>query len=82
MRRARLLHWNPQGNVDAHEFAKALEYLGLHTAEGGLPGAGGLPEAVVMGLFDRYDTDRSGSVDYDEFCSAILKENPRMVKMT
>ena len=70
------------GSVDVHEFAKALEYLGLHTAEGGLPGVGGLPMDVVTGLFERYDNDNSGHVDYEEFCGAILKENTKMTKMT
>lgn len=54
------------GSVDQHEFAKALEYLGLHTADGGLPGSGGLPTDVVVGLFERYDKDQSGHVDYEE----------------
>jgi hypothetical protein len=44
------------GCVDRKEFTKALEYLGLHTADTGLPGVGGLPADVVNGLFDRYDT--------------------------
>lgn len=70
------------GSVDVHEFTKALEYLGLHTAEGGLPGAGGLPVDVVTGLFERYDKDKSGHIDYEEFCGAILTENTRMTKMT
>ena len=68
------------GSVDIHEFEKALEHLGLHTADGGLPGAGGLPTAVVHGLFYRYDTDGSGHVDYEEFCAAVLQED-RMHKM-
>ena len=68
------------GSVDIHEFEKALEHLGLHTADGGLPGAGGLPTAVVHGLFFRYDTDGSGHVDYEEFCAAVLQDD-RMHKM-
>ena len=58
----------------------SLEHLGLHTAEGGLPGAGGLPVEVVQALFRRYDADCSGHVDYEEFSTAILQED-RMHKM-
>lgn len=67
------------GCVDRGEFMKALEYLGLHTAENGLPGSGGLPSEVVHGLFDRYDTSGDGQVDYNEFCAAIVKDVPQDV---
>ena len=66
------------GEVDIHEFIKALEYIGLHTAEHGLPGEGGNPRDVVEALFRRYDLDGSGTIDYDEFCNAILKEQSEM----
>ena len=36
----------------------------------------------LRGLFERYDKDKSGHVDYEEFCGAILTENARITKMT
>lgn len=60
------------GAVDIHEFKKALEYIGLHTAEAGLPGQGGMPSAVIEGLFAQYDKDGSGQLDYNEFVESLL----------
>ena len=61
------------GSVDFKEFSLALEHLGLHTEDEGLPGQGGLPLNVMQGLFRRYDEDDSGSLDYDEFAAVMLK---------
>jgi hypothetical protein len=63
------------GTVDYHEFNKALEYLGLHTEDEGLEGHGGLPRAVVVALFERYDTSGDGMVEYEEFCEALLSSD-------
>jgi len=68
------------GNVDLTEFALALEHLGLHTEEKGLPGQGGLPMSTVKALFRRYDKDDSGSVDYEEFAVQLLQDG-KMHKM-
>ena len=61
------------GSVDFKEFTAALESLGLHTAEDGLAGQGGVPQNVVRQLFSRYDKDGSGEVDYAEFYNELLK---------
>ena len=61
------------GSVDYHEFSLALEHLGLHQADEGLPGMGGLAPGLVRALFNRYDEDGSGSVEYDEFCKTLTK---------
>jgi len=61
------------GSVDFKEFTAALESLGLHTAENGLAGQGGVPQNVVRQLFSRYDKDGSGEVDYAEFYDKLLK---------
>ena len=47
------------GNVDCHEFLKAMERFGLHVRGKGKMGIGGLKESVVLALFDRYDKDAS-----------------------
>ena len=64
-----LLH---AGSVDKMEFLKAMERFGLHVRGKGRPGVGGLPENVVLALFDRYDVDNSGSLTFREFSSAFL----------
>lgn len=60
------------GAVDKAEFLKAMERFGLHVRGKGRPGIGGFPEAVVLGLFDRYDQDGSGTLSFREFSSAFL----------
>ena len=60
------------GSVDKMEFLKAMERFGLHVRGKGRPGVGGLPENVVLALFDRYDVDNSGSLTFREFSSAFL----------
>jgi hypothetical protein len=57
--------------VSINEFISALERYGLHVA-GRRPGAGGLPMSVVQGLFDKYDTDSSGSLNYKEFTEGLF----------
>ena len=37
----------------------------------GLRGNGGLPPEVVRALFDRYDADASGELDYEEFVKML-----------
>jgi Ca2+-binding EF-hand superfamily protein len=60
------------GNVDCHEFLKAMERFGLHVRGKGKMGIGGLKESVVLALFDRYDKDASGTLDFREFSAAFL----------
>ena len=62
------------GAISCKEFKKALECLGLHSSESGLPGFGGYPEAVVEGLFASYDKDGSGEIDYNESVEQLLKD--------
>lgn len=54
------------GYVDKPEFLRAMERFGLHVRGHGKAGIGGLPEAVVLALFDRYDEDGSVS-PYETF---------------
>lgn len=67
-------------SVDFKEFSLALEHLGLHQEDKGLPGQGGLPTAVVEALFKRYDADGSGQLEYNEFAAAIMQPS-KMTKM-
>lgn len=63
---------NLSGTVDIKEFTKALECLGLHTAENGLPGQGGVPQIVVNGLFARYDTDGAPCPEADGHVQVLI----------
>ena len=58
-------------NVSINEFIAALERYGMHVA-GRRPGAGGLPMNVVQSLFDKYDIDGSGTIDYKEFTKGLF----------
>jgi len=40
----------------------------------GVPGGGGVREEVLRGLFDRYDSDASGSLTYTQFSSGLFKD--------
>ena len=60
------------GAVSMSEFVKTLERFGMHVA-GQRPGIGGLPMDVVQSLFDKYDKDSSGQIDYKEFTAALFK---------
>ena len=44
-------------------------------ATGARPGVGGLPEEVVLALFERYDTDRSGTLSFREFSHGVLSKH-------
>lgn len=56
------------GLIDEKEFCLALERFGLHTQQHGLQGgAGGLSKEVVTALFDSFDADNSGYLDYQEY---------------
>jgi len=68
------------GSVDMREFSLALEHLGLHQADAGLPGQGGLAPGVVGALFRRYDVDGSGHLEYAEFRDAMLAPD-KLTKM-
>ena len=48
------------GGVSVDEFIKALERFGMHV-QGMRPGVGGLPKDTVQALFNKYDTDGSGT---------------------
>jgi hypothetical protein len=62
------------GCVSLTEFIKALERFGMHVA-GQRPGIGGLGMDVVTSLFDKYDKDSSGAIDYKEFTAALFKSD-------
>lgn len=59
------------GQVSINEFIKALERFGMHV-QGQRPGIGGLPLEVVQALFDKYDKDASGAIDYKEFTTGLF----------
>ena len=60
------------GAIESGEFLKAMERFGLHVRGKGKVGIGGFKESVVLALFDRYDKDASGSLDFREFSNAFL----------
>ena len=66
---------NGNGLVDKPEFLRAMERFGLPVRGKGRAGIGGLPQAVVFALFDRYDTDASGTLSFREFSSVFLKRH-------
>jgi len=66
---------NGNGVVDKQEFLRAMERFGLPVRGKGRAGIGGLPEAVVFALFDRYDSDASGSLSFREFSTVFLKRH-------
>jgi len=61
------------GVVDKTEFLRAMERFGLPVKGKGRAGLGGLPEAVVFALFDRYDTDGNGGLTFREFSNVFTK---------
>lgn len=50
------------GSVDFDEFSHALEHMGLHTRDHGLPGWGGVKPGVMRMLFDKFDADQGGTI--------------------
>ena len=71
----KLFDANASGQIEPKEFLQAMERFGLHVRGKGRPGIGGLPEAVVMALFERYDKDGSGTLSFREFSSAFVSRN-------
>lgn len=51
------------GAVDCAQFGRVLEKTGM-----------GLPDDQLRPLFESYDTDSSGSLDYTEFAVAVFGE--------
>lgn len=68
----KLFDENGSGQIDRSEFLKAMERFGVPVRGKGKQGIGGYPESVVMALFDRYDKDGSGSLNFREFSSGLL----------
>lgn len=64
---------NKNGVVCFSEFVKAMERFGLSPAP---PGSrfGGVPLDVLQGLFDRYDSDGSGALSYQQFAAGLFAE--------
>ena len=69
------------GSVDLEEFCKALEHLGLHCQDVGLPGWGGVPQSVMRAQFERFDADSSGTIEYDEFLTILVSTDDTQTKM-
>ena len=65
---------NNSGGVDLDEFIKALERFGMHVV-GMRKGVGGLPKETVQALFNKYDSDGSGSISYKEFTDALFADD-------
>ena len=57
------------GGVSYQEFVSALERFGLQVTSELIPGrsSGGVRGDVMRALFDRYNTDGSESLSYEEF---------------
>ena len=53
-----------KGAVDFNQFQRVLEKTGMY-----------YPETQLRPLFDIYDRDRSGSLDYQEFAIAVFGED-------
>lgn len=60
------------GFLELREFVKAMERFGLHVDGHGCAGHGGLPEALVLGFFGRYDTEGSGRLNARLFVETFL----------
>ena len=69
---------NKSGTVDFDEFVNALEKFGMHVAGGRRKGVGGLPIDTVRALFDKYDTDHSGALEYKEFTRGIFADDDKL----
>jgi Ca2+-binding EF-hand superfamily protein len=54
---------NNNGTVEPNEFAKAVEKIGIMIPT----------QQDLMSLFNLYDKDRSGSLDYKEFASEVFQ---------
>jgi hypothetical protein len=53
--------------IDFDEFCSSLERFGLHIKDRGLKGgAGGMNTSIARALFDRFDSDGSGTISYVE----------------
>jgi len=64
---------NKSGTVSMDEFMLGLEKFGMHV-EGRRPGPGGSRLSLVQGLFDKYDVDASGALNYHDFVEAMLSK--------
>lgn len=64
-------------SISIDEFIKALERFGMHV-QGRRPGVGGLPLGVVQALFDKYDADGSGCIDYTEFTKGLFRKDDEL----
>ena len=60
------------GGVSVDEFIKALERFGMHV-QGMRPGVGGLPKDTVQALFNKYDTDGSGTCLPSDFRETAIE---------
>eukprot|EP00322_Chrysochromulina_rotalis_P019186 CAMPEP_0115840642 /NCGR_PEP_ID=MMETSP0287-20121206/6877_1 /TAXON_ID=412157 /ORGANISM="Chrysochromulina rotalis, Strain UIO044" /LENGTH=402 /DNA_ID=CAMNT_0003294261 /DNA_START=20 /DNA_END=1228 /DNA_ORIENTATION=- len=60
------------GEVDFHEFTRAMERFGLAVAQPGQKGSGGVPPAALRGLFNRYNADGSSCISYLEFSDGLF----------
>lgn len=60
------------GEVNFHEFTRAMERFGLTLAQPGQKGSGGVPPEVLRGLFDRYNRDQSDAISYLEFADGLF----------
>jgi hypothetical protein len=64
---------NKSGTVSMDEFMLGLEKFGMHV-EGRRQGPGGSRMSLVQGLFDKYDVDASGALNYHDFVEAMLSK--------
>ena len=62
------------GTIEMPEFLRALERFGLHTSTTGLKGGrGGVDDIAVRALFESFDADGNGYLDYAEFEEKLLQ---------
>jgi hypothetical protein len=66
---------NGSGRVSFKEFVSALERFGLQVTSELMPGrsSGGVRGDVMRALFDRYNTDGSESLSYEEFIVGLYQ---------
>lgn len=68
---------NKNGTVSFSEFQQAMGRYGLEASSDMSKQKGGLTQAELRALFDRYDVSNTGSLSYNEFAAGVFQEEKR-----